>query len=179
MINFTQDQIAQCADVDRQPAGGYVCRILWVTNDTSKMYLKVGLEIAEGNYAGLFQKIAERSETGHSPGTLYITLKPEHKFKSLANFLKAVTESNPGYVWNQDENSLVGKIVGYLFGEEEYLSDKGQVLTSVKPFRPMAADKIRSGAFGIPQKKRLTMSQTTQYNQSTYPDEIEDPFANQ
>ena len=50
------------------------------------------------------------------------------RFKGM---LENIEKSNPGYVWNWDEQSLVGKLFGGKFREEEYIYN-GKIYTSTK-----------------------------------------------
>lgn len=53
---------------------------------------------------------------------------------NLKSFITSLEESNQGftYNWNKDVGQIVGKRIGGVFGEEEYLSTKGDIRTSVK-----------------------------------------------
>ena len=47
---------------------------------------------------------------------------------NFKRFTTAVEKSNPGYVWNWQENTLVGKTFGGIFGLEEFKNDKDEVI---------------------------------------------------
>ena len=66
----------------------------------------------------------------------------------------ATQKSNPGYKWNWNEQSLVGRTVGILFRNEEW-EFKGKTGWTVRPFRAMSVDTVRSGDYTLPNDKPL------------------------
>lgn len=68
--------------------------------------------------------------------------------------------SNPGFKWNWDENKLVGKLFGGIFGEEEYEKQDGSIGTTVKCRFVRSVDAIREGEFKTPEKKLLNPANT-------------------
>lgn len=79
----------------------------------------------------------------------------------LKGMITAIENSNSGFKFNwddpQNEKLLAGKLVGVVFGEEEYMHDQ-EVKTAVKPFWMCSVDKIREGV-EIPKKKTLKPQQ--------------------
>ena len=74
-------------------------------------------------------------------GTSYIVLPENYgqtddryawSTRSLKQFITAVEHSQPGWTFDWNIESLKNKRVGGCFGEEEFLSNNGDVLTSVK-----------------------------------------------
>lgn len=57
-------------------------------------------------------------------------------------FTTSVEESNPGYKWNWEENTLVGKVFGGVFGYEEFTALDGNTITSTKIRYIKSIDKI-------------------------------------
>lgn len=53
--------------------------------------------------------------------------------ENFKRFITSVEKSNPGYVWNWEEATLSGKIVGCIFGLEEFIASDGRTLTATKP----------------------------------------------
>ena len=47
-------------------------------------------------------------------------------------FTTSVEESNPGYKWNWEENTLVGKVFGGVFGFEEFTNQEGKTITMTR-----------------------------------------------
>ena len=56
--------------------------------------------------------------------------------RNVKSFFTSLEESNPGfkYDWKDDrgEKQVIGKIIGGVFGEEEYRANNGDIRTSVK-----------------------------------------------
>lgn len=50
----------------------------------------------------------------------------KNNFKTLTT---SIEKSNPGYVWNWEENTLVGKIFCGVFGLEEFENNEGNVIS--------------------------------------------------
>ena len=61
--------------------------------------------------------------------------------------------ANPGYIWNWDEKSLIGKIFGGVFGREEFKADNGEYHFVTKCRFANSIDRIKSGDFTIPNDK--------------------------
>ena len=74
-------------------------------------------------------------------------------------FIKAVEESNPGYVWNWDESTLKGKKVGLILQEEEYVptggTHAGELRTRLIVKQVVNVETIKSGKFKVPELKKL------------------------
>ena len=68
-------------------------------------------------------------------------------------FTTSVEKSNPGYIWNWDEKSLIGKIFGGVFGREEFKADNGEYHFVTKCRFANSIDRIKSGDFTIPNDK--------------------------
>lgn len=66
-------------------------------------------------------------------------------------FITSVEESNPGYKWNWDENTLVGKTFGGIFGLEEFITQDGRTLSLTKIRFVRSTNKI--GEASIPKVK--------------------------
>ena len=57
-------------------------------------------------------------------------------------FTTCVEKSNPGYTWNFDEKSLIGKKLCGVFGLEEYQDQEGEVRTATKLVQFRSLDKL-------------------------------------
>lgn len=144
-------------DFERLPAGGYVVRITAVTDVPAKEYLDVVFDIAEGERKGFYS-----DEWGAShPFAHHIILS--YKETALGMFkgrLKAIDESNHTNFTETaevglNEQALVGKLVGAIIGYEEYESNQGDVRERSYVKQLVSTEKIRGGAFKIPEVKRL------------------------
>jgi len=157
---------AQDGNFERLPAGGYVCAIKSARVEASKNgndLLIVAFDIIEGDHQGHFQKDFDRRKGAQRPGYaneakwggVYRQLLcgkdglPNPFFKGM---MVAIENSNPGYKWDWNEGALKGKRIGFVFGDEEYLSQKGDVRTIAKPRWPRSVDEIRKGVTPPPLK---------------------------
>ena len=124
--------------------------------------LVLAFDVVEGEYAGFYQKNFDAQQQDKKwKGTFRINLpkddgseKDEWNIKKLKASMTAIEKSNEGYLWNWDETSLKGKLVGGLFGnkEYEYNGQKG-FFTDCRAL--CSVEKIRSGNFTIPKDKLL------------------------
>ena len=71
----------------------------------------------------------------------------------------AVTKSNKGFIFDGnehcDETTLIGKKVGMILGEEEYIGNDGSTKTKLYVAREIAIDDLKAGKFKIPELKKL------------------------
>ena len=86
--------------------------------------------------------------------------KDEWTKRSFKGMISAFEKSNPGYVWNWDENSLAGKLIGILFRNEEW-EYEGKTGWTVKPFRAIPIDSVRSEDYALPKDKPLKKVETS------------------
>ena len=153
------------SDFERLPAGGYVCKIVKVTDypagdkNSDKPFLNIVFDIAEGEYARYYDDDwghDVNNEWAHS-NRHYYTPKSFGMFKG---FLKAVDESN-GTNFEEaaeegfDERKLVGLLVGYIIGEEEYESNLGEIRTRLRVRSARSVQAIREGRYKQPEKKTI------------------------
>ena len=68
--------------------------------------------------------------------------------------MTAIEDSNEGYTWDWDENTLVGLTAGLLFRNKEY-DYEGRQGFWTEPFKFISADKVRTGDFKMPKDKLL------------------------
>ena len=140
--------------MSRVPAGGYVCRIIHAIDNAEKQYLRIELDIAEGDYKGTYSD--KYTKFGGNWGCVRIASYKERALPMFKGFVTAVEESNDRYKFDFDEKTLEGKLVGVLMGEEEYISTDGEVRTNTKPQFFRSVQAIRSGDFQIPEPKRIS-----------------------
>lgn len=141
----------------RLPAGGYVCKYTAVTDVADKEYLYMEFDVVEGEYAGYFKDLETR--LGFWGGNCYRSYK-ENALPMFKRMCSAVTKSNPGFIFdggkqNANEATLVGKYVGIVFGEEEYIGNDGSLKTRLKVSYECDINDIRNKKFKVPQIKKL------------------------
>lgn len=156
-------------EYQRMTAGGYVCRIQAVRtkgtdyygNDidyvNSKQYVKLIWDVADGEFAGKFSDDYWAGEDKDYAHQLYLSWK---NLGALKSNITAIEESNPGFdamaALNADKWELfVGKLVGLVLGEEEYLGNDGTVKTRFGFPRLKSVQDIRAGKFKVPPLKKL------------------------
>ena len=162
--NYKNAEASTGGDFERLPPGGYVCAIKKVINNEQKSYLQIVYDIREGQYANFYNNDwGKDNEWAHTCYHSY-TDKAHGIFKG---FLKAIDESNntdfaEQAVGNWDEQRLIGKAIGYIIGEEEYETNKGDIRTSLKVRRAVPINVIREGKFKMPELKKLTPKADTE-----------------
>lgn len=134
------------------PAGAYVCEIKSATDVPGREYLLVEYDVAEGDFAGYFGERAEQWGSWPSSGKMYWS----YKQSALGMFkarIQAVEKSSAGYVFNDDENTLVGKRVGLVLCEEEYRNNSGDISVRIKAYRAVPVEDVPKTA--APAARRL------------------------
>ena len=154
------------------PVGAYVVRIFGAeikTSNSGKPYLKLSFDIAEGQYAGFFKTQYDSSVLSNRNWHGWINqgiptddgCEADERIKGyFAAFVKAICDSNPGFVWTWDEQTLNGKLVGVLFRNEEW-DWNGKHGWSVRPLLCMSAERVRSGDYKLPREKPLHANTAT------------------
>lgn len=144
-------------------AGGYVCKIVDAILNTDKRYIEICLDIAEGKYAGYYQKLEDRA------GFWGLKSYMSYKETVLGKFLKTCTafnNSNPNYNFDPmrsggaDVDTLIGKSIGVVIGKEEYKTRKGDVRLKDVASNITEVSKIKEGKFRVPDVKKLDNGQS-------------------
>ena len=168
------ENVKENTGFQRLAPGGYFIKILNVENVESKQYLKIAFDIADGPNKGYFAKqYAEDTREKDKkkwPNAGTFVRSAKSMFKGFTN---AVIDSNKNYQWEWDEQSLVGKYVGVVIGDEEYLNQKGQLRTRNYVAAVRSIDTIKKGDFKVPEIKKLDTTKTT----TAAPAPFNDPFA--
>ena len=150
------------------PAGGYVVKIVAVRTEgesygqvinypEEKLYIKLIYDIAEGEFAGYYSD-DYWSDPEHDFGhQIYLSWKNMGAFKGNVHLIE---DSNPGFdfmaAFNADQYGLmIGKQLGIVLGEEEYIANDGSVKTKFGFPRIKSVDAIREGKFKVPPLKKL------------------------
>lgn len=145
--------------------GGHIVRIMNMRQEMSrnnKPMLVVSFDIDEGGeYDGFYKrahatkkKFDQNAKWG---GVIRYMLYAKDGMSTnsfFKGFVSAVEESNPGYKWNWDERSMANKMVGMVFGEEEYRKNDGGIGVSVKAQQARSVQAIRDGV-SVPERKKL------------------------
>lgn len=163
------DEVQGFQSSKRLPKGGYICEIKKIEEAKSKAgndVLKVYLDIAEGEYQGIFMEKWENTPLvagkekrwGMISTILVFDTTTGETNRNLKGFLTSVEESNPGFIvdkcWGDNFCKFFkGKVVGCVFGDEYFRGTDGELHASAKPRFYVSADKIKKGVFKIPADK--------------------------
>lgn len=151
MKNVNWDTVQD--EIRRPVPGGYAAKIVSVEDNEQKEYLKIEWDFAEGEFKGVNQETFDAF--GFWP-TLLIRSYKEKALRFFKGFKTAVEMSNRNYVFRNDPQSLVGKFMGVVLGEEEYLSKDGEVKTRLYVAEVRSGKSIRDGDYTVPELKKLS-----------------------
>ena len=163
---YTQEQIESASQGDTSlpdlPAGGYVCKIIRpILNDdqdAGKANIELHIDIAEGEFAGYFQKLEDRWGFWGLRG--WMSFK-ENQLKHFQRMCVALCNSNPGLQFNPfieggaDIDALEGKLIGAVIGKEEYRQKSGEIRERNIVSWFTEVGKVRDGIKKIPELKKL------------------------
>lgn len=138
------------------PAGGYVCRIISARESTfpnsNDPCLQIALEIAEGEYAGAIREQFDRKKQFDANAKWPAILMQGTTEKGTNNtnpyfkgLITAIQESNIGYTWNWEEKTLINKLVGVVFRDEQYYNKNNELQSTVRPFYACSTAQIKLG----------------------------------
>ena len=176
-------------DYEQLPKGGYVMQIKGVelrTNSNGE-YLFISADVFEGDYAGFFTreyKNQQREDKKWHCNYLLNIPKDDgseqdgwakRRFKT---FTEALEDSNSGYHFDWDETKFKGKLIGGLFNEREYEKSNGEIGRAINWAGVVAADRIRSGDYKVPDDKLLKPAAANSTGFMQIPDNVDDdlPF---
>ena len=147
------------------PSDGYVCVIKQVREQYSRNgnpMIVIALDIAEGDYKGYYEqsyKADTRQDKKWGCNVYQLAEDKDGKCTSgFKTFITSVEKSNPGFqtVWGDLFcSSLKGRLVGGLFGREQYQKNDGSLGWSTKCVSFRSVDTIRNGEFTVPDDKYL------------------------
>lgn len=165
------NEVQEFTNRPKLPNGAYVCRIkkavIQSTSGNNDL-LCILFDIIEGEYKDFYSKDFEANTSNDKKwrGVLRYWLPiddgsengeiTKRKFKGLVTSLE---KSNQGYVFDWNENSMAGKIVGVLFRNEEWEMN-GKTGWAVRPFCALSVDTVRSGEYTLPNDKPLKTNAT-------------------
>lgn len=150
------DKIQATGDFERLPAGGYVIKITGVQDADDKQYLRIVYDITEGPEAGRYKNEDAEHDYRHS----FIRSYKEKALGMFKAFIKAVDAANGTDFDSRiekgfPEQELVGRLLGVLFGYEEYNANDGSVKERLYLARFLTLEQVRKGDFKVPELKKL------------------------
>ena len=146
------DKVQIDEEFKRLPAGGYVVKITDVQDKPENEYLMITYDIAEGEYKDHFKATSDDYIFTHQ----FIRSYKATALGMFKGFIKAVEDSNKSFKWSWDEKKLIGKLLGVVFGEEEYENNRGEIKTALRVKTCKTVDAIRKGDFKTPEPKKIT-----------------------
>lgn len=153
-------------DTQRLPAGGYAVEIKKAevgAYDNGNQYIQISFDICEGEYKDYYQNqyMNNSNPDRKYKGRIRVSLpngngseQDQNTMTTLKTNLTAIEESNSGYTFDWNTDSLKGKKAGLLFRNKEY-DYQGRHGFWTEPFRFYNIEKIREGKFEIPSDKLL------------------------
>ena len=144
--------------------GGHVCKIMKVEetkSQTGKDMINISLDIAEGDQKDYY---ADQYRSSDRPdkkwGCIVYQLiedKDGNTSRGFKTFIDSVKKSNPGFdenaIWNDRfADYFKGKLVGGVFGREQYKNQKGEFKWSTKCVMFRSVDVVREGV-EVPEDK--------------------------
>lgn len=151
---------ASSGEFARPTANGYICKIIDVEDVPMNSkeqgkgdYLRIEYDIADGDFKGYYAEQYDRWG-----GTWFASFIRSYKEKALGmfkHFTNCVEQSNAGYEWDWNEKGLIGKYVGLVLGEEEYIAKDGSVKTRLYVKDSKSVEDIKNGNFKIPEIKKV------------------------
>ena len=153
------------------------------TSEGGSTSLKIEVDIAGADkQAGFYQRQYDSNTNANkkwSNGACrYVSLKEDANCVALfKGFTTAVENSNPGYKWNFDETTLIGKKLCGVFGLEEFEANDGTIKATTKLVQFRSLDKLKD--VKIPKVKLIngTFVDYANYKPSQNAGTSTDPFA--
>jgi len=155
MKNINWDDVQE--ELTRPEPGGYIAKIVKVTDNEQKQCLYIEWDFAEGELKGYNQSVYD--QYNFWPSRLIKSYK-DSALRFFKGFKTCVEMSNRNYVFRNDPQSLVGKYIGVVLGEEEYMKD-GKLKTSLYVAEVRSGKAIRDGDYTVPELKKLSAQQSS------------------
>lgn len=181
MRNINWSNVPDATDFPRVTPGGYIVRIVKVEDEEDREFLRIYYDFIEGDLKGYYGDLYKSK--GFWGGTFIRSYK-EKALPFFKGFKTAVEESNPGFTFQNDPQSLVAKYVGVVLGEEEYTANDGKIKTRIYVDKTMSGQRIRTNDFKVPALKKLDngsgqgpFNALSEKVADVFPDDRNDPFA--
>lgn len=159
------EKAAVYTDQERLPVGGYVLKVLDVKYQENSWgdVILLSFDIEEGEHKG-FYAANYKAQTGEDKrwkGTYRLrvpkddgTEQDEWTMRRFKTVISNFEESNSGYHWDWNEQTLKGKLIGALFNNKEYeFNGRHGFFTNCHSL--ITVERIRAGKFEIPQDTLL------------------------
>lgn len=171
------DTVNASGSRERLKPGGYVVRITAVKDNEKKECLELLFDITEGPAAGYYSDaFFDDKPYAHR---LFRSYK-EAALGMFKRFTEAVDASNGTDFSGQvekglKEEQLVGKTLGIVLAEEEYLTNRGEISKRLYDSVDLPVDKVRTGDYKVPGLKKYAPKDEPAQAVSSEPELIPDP----
>lgn len=177
------DKVQEYGEFKPLELGGHICKIMSVEetkSSTGKDMLRIFLDIAEGEQANYYaEQYKADSRADKKWGCIVYQLtedKDGNTNRGLKTFITSVEKSNKGFTvaWGDNFTTcLKGKVIGGVFGREQYQNSKGELKFTTKCVSFRSADTVRAGV-DVPADKLLQGAAPTGIATSGIPSEFEE-----
>lgn len=159
-------------DFEQLKLGGHICKITAVkleyTPNTNAEVLVIAFDIAEGEQIGYYQRRFDEAKKSNAQVKWQGTYRQFTQGNSTPYFkgmIENIEKSNPGYSFvgaNFNEQTLVGKLFGGVFGREQYKTQDGKFKFATKCMSIRTVEKVREG-IEAPEDKLLKENNKEDY----------------
>lgn len=189
MMNFEKpqgyDEVQAGGDYTPIELGGHKLIIKAIgeaTASTGTKYLKVSFDTAQDDtqpnyYAEQYKNDTKEQKKWGGVATVFPTDQQGKTSKTFKTFCTSIERSNNSKIqWGAGfEASIVGKTIGGVFGEEEFINASGEVKTARELFWWRSVDGIKDAS--IPEKRTVDKpAESGNADFISIPDEIDLPF---
>lgn len=147
-------------------AGPYILGI--VRADVEKkggvQKLVMQLDIASGRFKHYFKKQGDRFQKNRFL-RVFQDIDTEKGLPHFKGIILAIEQSNPGYIFEFDEKTLVGKFVGGNLRDEEYEKQDGSIGTCLRIGYLCSVGSVERGEHKVMSVKKLK-AHTDEFDQS-------------
>lgn len=142
---------------ERLPAGGYVARIVSMTDIESRSYVDLVFDIAEGQHAGFY---SDDWGIKHPYAHHVVLSYKDTALGMLKGRLEAIQKSNNGFepfaAWDAGRlDMFVNRLFGVNLQEEEYEKNDGTIGVRLNVCQVVPAQDVRDGKVKAREIKRL------------------------
>lgn len=159
------NDVQEFTDRPKLQLGAYVCKVKRAVVQATDYgeQLCILFDIDEGDFRNYYNNdfAANQNQDKKWRGVLKVWLpkddgseKDEWTKRTFKGMVTAFEKSNPGYQFDWNEASLVGKMVGILYRNEEWEMN-GRSGWAVRPFRAISVDSVRDESYTLPKDKPL------------------------
>lgn len=158
-INGWDDVKTNNFDYEKLNLGGHICKILDLKiekfttkegKDFEQLVLRIDIEEPDeqaGFYQRKFTEDANKDAMNAKwKGVYKVTIPTDDSIDTVKTifktFVTSVEESNPGYKWNWEEKTLIGKLFGGVFGIEEFIAQDGRTIAMTKCRFARSTEKV-------------------------------------